>query len=61
METRSAIISVRVCPGILKNAEAKLEIENQKNYATAKNKRFVTKKSIADLVENSLLEYIYNE
>lgn len=61
IEKRTEKLSCRVCPGILRDAQAKLAEENARAYATAKNKRYATKKTLADIVEQALIEYVSEE
>lgn len=58
MEKRSEIITLRVCPELLTKVQHKLNEENAETYARAKNKHYATKLSIADLLEQTLLNYI---
>lgn len=61
IENRTKNLTVRVCPGLLNQAQLKLNEFNAKKLGSAKNKRNVTKVTMADLFEQCLIEYISKE
>lgn len=58
---RTKTISMKVDPDILDQAQQKLDKFNQDMYDKATNKRQVTKFSIADIFEQTLINYIHKD
>lgn len=58
---RTKTISMKVDPDILDQAQQKLDKFNQDMYDKATNKRQATKFSIADIFEQTLINYIHKD
>lgn len=58
MVKRTKTITVRVCPDLLEQAQQKLNEDFSKRFSTAKNKRYVTKETVADIFEKALIDFI---
>lgn len=57
---RQAQVTMRANKGLLLLVQEKLKKENEENYALAKNKHYFRKKSIADIFEKSMIDYVNN-
>lgn len=58
MEKRTKTLTIRVCPDLLEQAKEKLNEDFSKRFANSKNKRYVTKETVADIFEQALINFI---
>lgn len=58
IEKRTKTLTIRVCPDLLEQAKEKLNEDFSKRFANAKNKRYVTKETVADIFEQALINFI---